>query len=311
MDSLIGWTDSTDYFQAKLCASRAEEARDGCTFVADCPAMTRVRAQMEQAAGVDFPVLLLGETGVGKDAAARLIHKLSARAHGMFLKVNCAALPADLLERELFGYEATAFAQAAKPTPGKFELCDRGTILLDEIGELPSSIQAKLLQVLDNQQFSRPGSRSLVTVDVRILVATDAKVAQALATKRFREDLYDRLNVLSIHIPPLRERTTDIPFLFRHFLKKYNEKFQKATPDPSGHLLEAAQRYPWPGNLHELENFVKRYVVAKAPSGDDHESSCELVEMTAARRLWPTKEATPVHERGLTGLSGAGQVKQQ
>ena len=301
-----------DRFQAKLCSSRMEEEiGDGCAFVAACPAMTRIRAQIERAAGVDFPVLLLGETGVGKDAAARLIHKLSPRAHGTLLKVNCATLPADLLERKLFGYEATAFAQVTRPNPGQFELCDKGTILLDEVGELPASIQAKLLQVLDDRKCFRPGGQSLVTVDVRILASASASIEQALATKRFRQDLYYRLNVLSIHIPPLRERTLEIPLLFRHFLKKYNEKFQKATPEPSDHVLEAARRYPWPGNLHEFENFVKRYVLAKSPPESHAGGPCEFVGVTAAQQRIPLKEATAPREQGWKAQSGAGRVTQQ
>jgi DNA-binding NtrC family response regulator len=287
MDAMSGWTESMDHFQARICSSRVDEDIEDHMFIAACPAMTRVRSEIEHAAGVDFPVLLLGETGVGKDFAARLIHDLSPRAHGSFLKVSCAASPADLLERELFGCEAMAAFQANRGTPGKVELCDRGTILLDEVGELPAGTQAKLLQMIDDQTFVRPDSQSPVTVDVRVLVASDTKIEQTLATKRFREDLYDRLSVLSIHIPPLRERAEEIPLLFRHFLKKYKTRFQMEAPEPSEHLLRAARRYPWPGNLHELENFVKRYVIAKSPSQEGGGGPFEFIEMAAAQQRIP------------------------
>src|SRR5256886_9552973 len=155
--------------------------------------MRKIRSQSALVANVDIPVLLLGESGTGKEVVARLIHKLSRRAHRTFLKVNCAAVPAELLESELFGYEAGAFTGATHPKPGKFELCNKGTILLDEIGEMPPSLQAKLLHVLQDQQSSRLGSRSVIKVDVRILAATNINIPEALATKRLREDLYYRL----------------------------------------------------------------------------------------------------------------------
>ena len=160
--------------------------------------MRKIRSQAALVANVDIPVLLLGESGTGKEVLARLIHKLSPRAHRTFLKVNCAAVPADLLESELFGYEPGAFTGATHAKPGKFELCNKGTILLDEIGEMPPLLQAKLLHVLQDQQFSRLGSRSVIKVDVRILAATNINIPEALATKRLREDLYYRLNAFTL-----------------------------------------------------------------------------------------------------------------
>ena len=169
---------------------------------------------------MDVPVLLLGESGVGKEVFARRIHRLSPRGHRSFLKVNCAALPCDLLESELFGYEAGAFTGAVKSKPGMFELCNKGTIFLDEIGEIPPALQAKLLQVLQDRQFSRLGGRALVTVDVRILAATNVDICQALTTKMFREDLYYRLSAFTIRIPPLRERGDEILPLLQYFMQR-------------------------------------------------------------------------------------------
>src|SRR3979411_758239 len=179
---------------------------NGFIFPAASPAMARICSSIQQVARVDIPVLLLGESGVGKEVVARRIHQLSNRAHRSFLKVNCAALPGELLESELFGYEAGAFTGAVRAKPGQFELCNKGTILLDEIGELPPLLQAKLLHVLQDQQFSRLGSRSVIKVDVRILAATNINIAEALATKRLRAHLYYPLNAFPLLLPPWRDR---------------------------------------------------------------------------------------------------------
>src|SRR5271155_4502391 len=252
-------------------------------FLAASPQMVRIRQQILQIAPVDVPIFIYGESGVGKEVVARMIHLRSPRAAQPFVKVNCAALPSELLESELFGYEQGAFTGAVRSKPGKFELATKGTIFLDEIAEMSPQLQAKLLHVLQDQQYSRLGGRTLVNVDVRILAATNVNVREAIQSGRFREDLYYRLNVFSIHVPPLRERTPEIPLLFRHFLDKYSEKFQKQPPAPSSHLMEAALRYSWPGNLRELENFVKRYVIME----DDESSFRELLEI-AANRQRPT-----------------------
>src|SRR5262249_19861170 len=196
-----------------------------------------------------------------KEVMARLIHKLSPRAHRTFLKVNCAAVPADLLESELFGYEAGAFTGATHAKPGKFEVCNKGTILLDEIGEMPPSLQAKLLHVLQDQQFSRLGSRSVIKVDVRILAATNINIPEALATKRLREDLYYRLNAFTVQIPPLRERKEEIPILLKHFMTRLSEQYARPPLPFTPELLQACINYHWPGNLRELGNFIKRYLV--------------------------------------------------
>jgi two-component system response regulator AtoC len=238
-----------------------EELGDEIFFVAASPNMRKLRSQAALVANVDIPVLMLGESGTGKEVMARLIHKLSPRAHRTFLKVNCAAVPADLLESELFGYEAGAFTGANHAKPGKFEICNKGTILLDEIGEMPPSLQAKLLHVLQDQQFSRLGSRSVIKVDVRILAATNINIPEALANKTLREDLYYRLNAFTLTIPPLRERREEIPILLKHFMSRLSEQYARPPLPFSSELLAATATYPWPGNLRELGNFIKRYLV--------------------------------------------------
>ncbi len=275
-----------------------EHLTEDLTFLAASPQMVKIRQQILQIAPVDVPVFIHGESGVGKEVVARMLHLRSARASQVFIKVNCAALPSELLESELFGYEQGAFTGAVRSKPGKFELANKGTIFLDEIAEMSPQLQAKLLHVLQDQQYSRLGGRALVQVNVRVLAATNVHVRDAIQSGRFREDLYYRLNVFSIHVPPLRERTREIPLLFRHFLEKYSEKFQKQPPDPSQHLLEAAMRYPWPGNLRELENFVKRYVILE----DDESSFRELLEMVASRQRTSPREELPPPAQGLKAL---------
>ena len=277
-----------------------EALTEDISFLAASPQMLKIRQQILQIAPVDVPVFISGESGVGKEVVSRMIHLRSTRRQQAFVKVNCAALPGELLESELFGYEQGAFTGAVRAKPGKFELANKGTIFLDEIAEMSPHLQAKLLHVLQDGQYSRLGARSVVNVDVRVLAATNMDVKEAMRSGRFREDLYYRLNVLSIHIPPLRERTTEIPLLFRHFLVKYSEKYGKPAPEPSKHLLDAALRYPWPGNLRELENFVKRYVILE----DDEGSFRELLEMTGQQqKLAPREEpAFAPKEQGLKAL---------
>lgn len=239
----------------------SQELDDSFVFPAASPLTARIRSSIAQVAAVDVPVLLLGESGVGKEVVARRIHRLSNRAQRTLLIVNCAALPADLLESELFGYEAGAFTGAVRSKPGQFELCNKGTILLDEIGELPPSLQAKLLHVLQGGQFSRLGGRSLIEVDVRILAATNVNVPQALASKRLREDLYYRLSALTIHLPPLRERPEEIPIFLQYFMNRCASQLGRAPKPYPQKVLDSCMRYPWPGNVRELENFVKRFLI--------------------------------------------------
>jgi two-component system response regulator AtoC len=292
--------------QKKQLTTENQALRDYCdqvtedlSFLAASPQMVRIRQQILQIAPVDVPVFICGESGVGKEVVARMIHLRSKRRNQPFIKVNCAALPGELLESELFGFEQGAFTGAIRSKPGKFEMANKGTIFLDEIAEMTTPLQAKLLHVLQDHQYSRLGGRHLIDTDVRVLAATNVDVQDAMKTGRFREDLYYRLNVLSILVPPLRERLVEIPLLFRHFLEQYSEKFGKTPSVPSKHLLDAAVNYPWPGNLRELENFVKRYVILE----DDEGSLRELVEMSSARqRTSPREESALPREQGLKAL---------
>src|SRR5712672_3018807 len=270
LDAVIGQCVGTA--KSDTYAGDIEELCDDVFFVAASPAMKKIRSQAALVANVDIPVLLLGESGTGKEVLARLIHKLSPRAHRTFLKVNCAAVPADLLESELFGYEAGAFTGATHAKPGKFEVCNKGTILLDEIGEMQPSLQAKLLHVLQDQQFSRLGSRSVIKVDVRILAATNINIPEALASKRLREDLYYRLNAFTLSLPPLRERKEEVPILLKHFMSRMSELYGRPPLPLSPSLLLACANYPWPGNLRELNNFLKRYLIL----GDENLAVAEL-----------------------------------
>lgn len=263
-----------------------EELCDDVFFVASSPAMRKIRQQAALVANVDIPVLLLGESGTGKEVLARLIHKLSPRAHRSFLKVNCAAVPGDLLESELFGYEAGAFTGATHPKPGKFELCNKGTILLDEIGEMPPMLQAKLLHVLQDNTFSRLGGRSVIKVDVRIFAATNINIPEAIATKRLREDLYYRLNAFTLQLPPLRERKEEIPVLLKHFMSRMSETYARPALPLTSTLLQACMDYSWPGNLREVSNFVKRYLIL----GD---------EQLAISELHPQNEANAIRNAEL------------
>jgi transcriptional regulator with PAS, ATPase and Fis domain len=238
-----------------------ENLDDDLFFLAASPAMKQIHAQVALVARVDVPVLLLGESGVGKEVLARLIHKMSIRSNRPLVKVNCAALPAELLESELFGYEAGAFTGATSGKPGKFELADRGTIFLDEIGEMGCSLQAKLLHVLQDGQFSRLGGKNNICADARVLAATNVDVQRAIAEYKLREDLYYRLNAFTMTIPPLRERRQEIPLLLRHYMNNLAVKFGKNPLSVSDRLIQVCLRYHWPGNLRELGNFVKRYLV--------------------------------------------------
>lgn len=245
------------------------------------PAMQRVRAQALQVAPIDVPVLLLGESGTGKEVVARLIHQRSARAKAPFVKVNCAAMPLELLESELFGYEAGAFTGAVRAKPGRFELCEKGTILLDEIGEMPPGLQAKLLHVLQDGTYTRLGGRKSNRADVRILAATNIDVPKAIGSGQFRSDLYYRLSAFVINLPPLRERREAVPVLLRQFMMRFAERYARPPLPLSPALLEACMAHPWPGNLREMENFVKRYLIL----GDEQQAVAELEQSAAAPSL--------------------------
>jgi two-component system response regulator AtoC len=233
--------------------------------------MRAIREVVEQVADINTTILFRGESGVGKDLVARAIHAASPRADGPFVKVNCAALPGELLESELFGHEKGAFTGAYRRKLGKFELANEGTIYLDEIGELPLALQAKLLHVVQDLEFSRIGGRELIRVDTRILASTNRNLEVALGRGEFREDLYYRLNVVEIQVPPLRERPEEIPVLASAFLDRFNREYHQDRQF-SPETLALLANCPWPGNVRELENFVRRFVVL----GDAQRSQQEL-----------------------------------
>jgi len=250
------------------CVDRATSAEpqeirldDSHSFVWSNKRMRELQAQASLVAKSDIPVLIMGESGTGKEILAMYTHKMSLRSERMFLKVNCAAMPADLLESELFGYEQGAFTGAIKAKPGKFEICSGGTIFLDEIGEMPAILQAKLLQVLQDGTFSRLGSRAPMKVDVRVIAATNINMKAAIAQKSFREDLYYRLNGFSLIIPPLRDRRDEISILAQHFVRKGAAKYGSKPLTLSHNLLDALTRYSWPGNSRELEHVINRFLI--------------------------------------------------
>ncbi len=232
-------------------------------LISHSPSMRRVRALVERIADTDVPVLLLGESGTGKEVIAREIHARSNRRNRPFIKVNCAALPAELLESELFGHERGAFTGATAEKPGKFELADQGTIFLDEIGEMAIRLQAKLLQVLQDEEFFRVGGKKSVRVDSRVVVATNRELEREIELGNFREDLFYRLNVVAIRLPALRERPEDVVPLTDHFLKKYGRQYMSGVAELPPEVLRAFTEYEWPGNVRELENMVRRLCVLK------------------------------------------------
>ena len=224
------------------------------------PAMQSIRSVINSVADTDATVLIRGESGVGKDVVARSIHAASNRAQGPFVKVNCAAVPPGLLESEFFGHEKGAFTGAHRRKPGQFEYANNGTIYLDEIAELPLALQAKLLHVLQDFRFSRVGGQGTIDVDTRVVAATNRDLEQAVARGDFREDLYYRLNVVEIRIPPLRERKPDIPILATRFLELFNRQYGRSK-QMSSETMARLVEYPWPGNVRELENVMRRIVV--------------------------------------------------
>jgi transcriptional regulator with PAS, ATPase and Fis domain len=233
--------------------------------------MKEVYELMEQVAETDITALIRGESGTGKDLVALALHQLSNRRSAPYIKVNSAALPNNLLESELFGFEKGAFTGAHQTKKGKFELADGGTLFLDEIGDMPTALQAKLLQVLQDGEFTPLGCEESVRVDVRVLAATNRDLERAVQEGTFRQDLYYRLNAISVNLPPLRDRRMAIPTLAEYFLKKYNAQYSM-TAQLSSRIRNAIMRYQWPGNVRELENFVRRVVVV----GNEHASLAEI-----------------------------------
>ena len=230
-------------------------------IVGRSPALRRVLREVAQVAGTDSTVLITGETGTGKERIARAIHEASPRRNRVLVKVNCAALPSGLIESELFGHEKGAFTGALSRRIGRFELADGGTIFLDEIGDLPGELQAKLLHVLQEGEFERVGGTRTLKVDVRVIAATNRDLETAVAENRFRADLYYRLKVFPIEVPPLRERTEDLPLLVQYFARMYGAKLGKRLGTIPQNQLDALMQYPWPGNVRELGNVIERAAI--------------------------------------------------
>jgi two-component system, NtrC family, response regulator AtoC len=271
--------------------------------VADAPVLAtspwshKAEALIKQVGASDVPVLMRGETGVGKEIFARKLHERSKRAGRPFLKLNCAALPSELIESELFGYERGAFTGAFKNTPGKFEMANSGTILLDEIGDMDFRLQAKLLQVLQDREFLRLGAKDASRVDVRVMAATHCDLEKAIIEKRFREDLYYRLNIIEIHIPPLRDRRDEIISLAEFFLRKYSPA--GCAPELPSVLEKALVEYDWPGNVRELENVMRKFLVFRNTDlivGDLQRKRNRTQSMTVAASAPPSPAQNAAQE---------------
>jgi formate hydrogenlyase transcriptional activator len=230
-------------------------------FIGSSPKFRAVLDKVNMVAPVDCAVLIQGETGTGKEVIAQAIHDASGRRHNRFVALNCAAIPSGLVESELFGHERGAFTGALAQSNGRFQAADRGTLFLDEIGDLPLELQPKLLRVLQEREYERLGSSRTVQVDVRVIAATNQDLWSKVQERTFRADLYYRLNVFPIALPPLREREEDIPLLVRHFVRKFSERFGKSIDFIPDEIMEMLKSLPWPGNIRELQNFIERSVI--------------------------------------------------
>ena len=248
-------------FDDETTSAPAIELDHGHSFIRASKEMRRIEAQAALVARSDIPILILGESGVGKEILALFTHKMSLRSNRTFMKINCAAMPAELLESELFGYEQGAFTGAVKMKPGKFEMCNDGTIFLDEIGELSLYTQVKLLRVLQQREFSRLGSNRLIPLRARFIFATHQDLSEMVAQGKFRQDLYYRINVMRIEAPPLQDHPEDIPQIAMHFLNHYAHMYQKQLTEFEPEAMAMLQSYAWPGNVRELENILQRAII--------------------------------------------------
>jgi formate hydrogenlyase transcriptional activator len=259
---LAGVDPNSNSLTKEMCAEDEMSSRAGFEgIVGQSSALREVLQQVEMVAGTDSTVLLLGETGTGKELIARAIHERSRRKSRMLVRVNCAAIPGGLLESELFGHERGAFTGAITQKIGRFELADQGSLFLDEIGDIPLELQPKLLRVLQEREFERLGSTATKKVNVRVVAATHRNLEEMIEERQFRSDLYYRLNVFPIYIPPLRERPEDIPLLVHHFVHEFARRMNKSVAGVSAETMDPLTRYPWPGNIRELQNVIERSVV--------------------------------------------------
>src|SRR5271154_4281411 len=255
------WRFAVEAFERTGCAEQVSHQRRFEQIIGESPALETVLEQVARVAPTDSTVLIQGETGTGKELIARAVHNISSRCGRSFVKLNCAAIPLDLLESELFGHERGAFTGAIAQKTGRFELADKGTLFLDEIGDIPLALQPKLLRVLQEQEFERLGSGRTHKVDVRLVAATNRNLLEMVVRNEFRSDLYYRLNVFPISLPPLRERREDIPALVTHFVEILGRRIRKQIDYVSPETMAGFQSYPWPGNVRELENMIERAVI--------------------------------------------------
>jgi len=275
--------------QQALYTSAEPEARGKFGLVGNSVEMQAIFAVIEKVADTPSTVLITGESGTGKELVAKALHEESSRKNGPFIKINCAAIPKTLMESELFGYEKGAFTGATSSKPGRFELADQGTLFLDEIGEIPVEMQVKLLRAIQESEFERVGGIRTIEVDVRLITATNRDREQEVARGNFREDLFYRLNVVPLQIPPLRRRSGDVPMLVTHIIKKFNERLKKAISGISDEALTALEGHGWPGNIRELENVLERTILFT--KGDRIERADLQLTSSAAE---PASQSQPV-----------------
>ena len=294
-----------------------EEIRTEFNFeemIGESPLLRRTLSQVELAAPAGTTVLILGETGTGKELIARAIHNLSPRRERTFVKVNCAAIPAGLLESELFGHERGAFTGALTQKIGRFEFADRGTLFLDEVGDLPLELQPKLLRVLQEQEFERLGGNRTLRADVRVVAATNQDLAALVAERKFRNDLYYRLNVFPIQVPPLRERPEDVPLLVRYFVQKFSRRQNKTVEYVPADVMDALVNYPWPGNVRELENLIERAVLLsrgkelRVPIAELKESTSSSSAMLSAPVEFARPPQLPARTSAPAAANSAGTL---
>jgi DNA-binding NtrC family response regulator len=290
-----------------LLKDELAQRRGAPQIVGEDPKLKQVSVALQRAAGTDTTVLLEGESGTGKELFARALHVLSARADGPFVAINCAAIPETLLETELFGHEKGAFTGAANRKPGKFEMAHRGTLFLDEIGELPLALQAKILRALEEKKFERVGGTSLLHVDVRVVAATNRNLRNAVAARQFREDLFFRLSVFPITIPPLRERQTDIPMLARYFIDRFCRDLNKKPLSLAPSAIEELLAYQWPGNVRELQNCIERAVILT--EGDSIHARHLSLSFRAAAAATTAVDGTPWDRIDLSGSMAAATAR--
>jgi two-component system, NtrC family, response regulator AtoC len=269
------------------------------TVFGESPAMSLIRQKVEKVSGADIPILIQGESGTGKEVIARMVHRRSLRSSGPFIKVNCAAIPGTLLESELFGYEKGSFTGANTSKQGRVEHANGGTLFLDEIAEMDIGIQAKLLQLLQDGQFWRIGGAESIAADVRVLCATNRDLEVEIKEGRFRQDLFYRINVVKVQLPPLRERGEDIQGLVRYFVEQHSRKYGTEVQTPSEYAQKLLQKHRWPGNIRELSNLIERYAIL----GSEDAITNELLGAVSAARLSTSSESQPTGQIALKSLT--------